>query len=245
MSSPRTIAIVPARAGSKGLAGKNLLCVGGMSLVARAVTVARQVTSIDEVIVSTDGEDIAVEAKRCGASVHWRPPHLAADDSPVIDTVRHVRDELRVAGHPARYGALLEPTTPLRSVADVERCVAAVHGGADSAATFTEAAVHPHRTFALEDGVVRPYIDGAVAWLPRQALRPRAYQLSGSAYAFDLERFPDSGLSFLFGRVAPVIIPRERSIDIDDEVDLRIVEAHLASAREWPDQHPTGQRPPS
>lgn len=230
MPSPRTVAIVPARAGSKGIAGKNLLRVGGMSLVARAVSIAREVDGIDEVIVSTDGEDIALEAKESGASLHWRPPHLAADDSPVIDAVRHLRESLRAAGDPARYGVLLEPTTPLRSVDDVERCVSAVHNGADSAATFTEAAVHPHRTFVIDEDSVKPYIDGAVAWLPRQALQPPAYQLSGGAYAFDLDKLPDTGFAFLFGRVTPVIVPRERSVDIDDEVDVRAVAARLNDA---------------
>lgn len=230
VSSSRTVAIVPARAGSKGIAGKNLLRVGGMSLVARAVSIARQVDGIDEVIVSTDGEEIALEAKESGASLHWRPAHLAADDSQVIDAVRHLRDSLRDSDRPARYGVLLEPTTPLRSVADIERCVSAVHNGADSAATFTEAAVHPHRTFVIDEDTVEPYIDGAVAWLPRQALRPPAYQLSGGAYAFDLDKLPDAGLAFLFGRVRPVIVPRERSVDIDDEVDVRVVAARLNDA---------------
>jgi len=228
MNTGRSIAIIPARAGSKGIPGKNLTRVGGLSLVARAVSIAAQVDGIDEVIVSTDGEDIAVEAKRHGAGLHWRPAHLATDDSPVIEAVRHLRDELRRAGRMPRYGVLLEPTTPLRSVADVAQCLAAVHQGADSAATFTEAALHPNRAFVIDErGGVAPFIEGAVAWLPRQALRPPAYQLSGSVYAFDFEALPDDGLSFLFGRIAPVVVPRERSIDIDDSVDLSVVEALL------------------
>lgn len=223
------IAIVPARAGSKGVPGKNLRQVGGLSLVARAIAVALRVDGIDEVVVSTDGEDIALEAKRHGAGVHWRPSHLATDTVPVIDAVRHLRDQLRAAGNPPRYGVLLEPTSPLRSVDDVARCLAAVRAGADSAATFTEAAVHPHRAFVIDQTGAAPFVAGAVPWRPRQELQPPAYQLSGGAYAFDFAALPDEGLSFLFGRVAPVVVPRARSVDVDNEVDLLVVEAMLAA----------------
>lgn len=221
------IAIVPARAGSKGIPNKNLLQVGGMSLVARAIAVAKQVRGVAEVVVSTDGEAIAEEARRCGAAVHWRPHDLATDDALVIDAVRHLRDERHGMGTPIRYGALLEPTTPLRTAEDVDRCLDAVRDGADSAATFTEAALHPYRAFVLEDTRIVPFIEGAVAWMPRQALHPPAYQLSGSAYAFHLQRLPPEGVSLLFGNAAPIVIPRERSVDIDDEVDVLVVETLL------------------
>ena len=223
-----TIALIPARAGSKGLKGKNLRTVGGISLLARAIRVAQAVDGVSRIIVSTDGPDIAEEARRYGADVHVRPADLASDRAPVIATIRHVLTEHHEQGRSPHFGLLLEPTSPLRTPQDVQRCLDAVRNGADSAATFTEAAVHPHRTFVIDDGTARPFIEGAVAWLPRQALKPEAYQLSGSAYAFRCDRFPTEGLAVLFGRIAPVVVPRERSVDIDDESDLRAVEALLA-----------------
>ena len=218
------IALIPARAGSKGLPGKNLRPVGGVSLLARAILVARAVDGVSRIIVSTDGAAIAEEARRYGADVHVRPAELASDQAPVIATIRHVLAEQNPT---PRFGLLLEPTSPLRTVQDVQGCLDAVRDGADSSATFTEAAVHPHRTFVIEDGSAKPFIEGAVPWKPRQALKPKAYQLSGSAYAFRCDRFPPTGLAVLFGRIAPIVVPRERSVDIDDENDLRAVEALL------------------
>jgi CMP-N,N'-diacetyllegionaminic acid synthase len=224
------IVLIPARAGSKGLPGKNLRVVGGVSLLARAILVARAVDGVSRIVVSTDGPAIAEEARRYGADVHDRPAELASDRSPVIATIRHVLAEQREQGHMPRFGLLLEPTSPLRTVQDTQRCLDAVREGADSAATFTEAAVHPHRTFVIEEGSATPFIEGAVPWKPRQALQPKAYQLSGGAYAFRCDRFPPTGLAVLFGRIAPVVVPRERSVDIDDANDLRAVEALLAAS---------------
>jgi CMP-N,N'-diacetyllegionaminic acid synthase len=224
------IALIPARAGSKGLPGKNLRPVGGVSLLARAILVAQAVEGVNRIIVSTDGPDIAEEARRYGADVHDRPLDLASDRAPVIETIRHVLKEQRERGRTPRYGLLLEPTSPLRTVQDVQRCLDAVREGADSSATFTEAAVHPHRTFVIEEGTAKPFIEGAIPWKPRQALQPEAYQLSGSAYAFRCDHFPPTGLAVLFGRIAPIVVPPERSVDIDDANDLRVVEAMLAAS---------------
>ena len=224
------VALIPARAGSKGLPGKNLRTVGGVSLLGRAILVARAVDGVSHIVVSTDGPAIAEEARRYGANVHDRPAELASDRAPVVETIRHVLTELREQGNAPRFGLLLEPTSPLRTVQDTQHCLEAVRKGADSSATFTEAAVHPHRTFVIEEGSAKPFIEGAVPWKPRQALRPKAYQLSGSAYAFRCDRFPPTGLAVLFGRIAPIVVPRERSVDIDDENDLRAVEALLAAS---------------
>ena len=222
-----TMALIPARSGSKGLPGKNLLAVGGRSLVARAIDVAHEVDGVDRVVVSTDGDDIAQEASRHRARVHQRPLELATDDAVVADTIRHVIAEFAQQGMPPTFGLLLEPTSPLRVAEDVQRCLDAVRDGADSAATFTEAALHPHRAFVIEDEVARPFIEGAVAWRPRQQLQPPAYQLSGSAYAFRCDRFPPDGVAVLFGQIAAVVVPRERSVDIDDATDRLVVEALL------------------
>jgi CMP-N,N'-diacetyllegionaminic acid synthase len=225
-----TVALIPARAGSTGLPGKNLLEVGGRSLLARAIEVAGQVPGIDRIIVSTDGDDIAGAARREGAEVRWRPPELASDSSVVADTIRHVFETLREEERPVDVGILLEPTSPLRCAQDVLGCLHAVQQGADSAATFTEASLHPHRAFVLTEAGAEPFIAGAVPWQPRQALEPEAYQLSGGAYVFKYSGFPATGPAVLFGAIHPVVVPRERSLDIDDEVDLRMVEAMIAAS---------------
>ena len=223
----RVTALVPARAGSKGIADKNLQPLAGVSLVRWATDLARSLPEIDRCVVSTDGEEIAAEGARGGAAVHRRPPELSSDTSLVIDTVRAVLDEERAAGHPADILVLLEPTSPFRVAEDVRGCLRGLLEGADSAATFTEAHLHPQRAFRIEDGTVRPYLDGAVPWLPRQQLTPPAYESAGAVYAFWVDRLPAEGVAVLFGTVHPVLIPRARTLDIDDPLDLELADVLL------------------
>ena len=89
----RVIAIIPARGGSKGVPGKNLKTVGGVSLVARAVTSAMAAHRIDEVFVSTDSSEIAAAARAAGAAVIDRPESLAGDESSSEAALLHALDQ--------------------------------------------------------------------------------------------------------------------------------------------------------
>lgn len=224
-SSP-VIAIVPARGGSKGIPRKNLLPLGGRTLLERAIDVARAVEAIDRIIVSTDDEEIAAVAVSAGAEVHRRPAALATDSSKVIESVRHLCDTLLdPAGAGNALLVLLEPTCPLRSVEDVTQCVALLAaGGCDSVATFTQAATNPWRAWRIEGERARCFIEGANPWSPRQALPP-AYALTGAVYAFWRDSLRDPVNEILCGQIRAVIVPQERSLDIDSLVDLEVAEA--------------------
>ncbi len=229
INGERVVAVVTARAGSKSVPGKNLRQLGGRPLVVWPIDVARAVPEIDRIIVSTDGQDIARTAEGCGAEVLIRPAALASDTSMVADVLRHVIAELRAAGETARYLVLLEPTSPLRRAADVTACLRKLHDERlDSVATFMEASLNPNRAWRLENGRPVTFIDGAVPWLPRQAL-PRSYQLTGSAYAFVMDSLPDDSPGLLFGRSGAVLVDRLRAIDIDDELDFTVADAILRS----------------
>lgn len=220
----RVVALVPARAGSKGIVQKNLRRVGDRSLLQWAIATAAGVSEIDRCVVSTDGAEIAEQARLAGADVHPRPADLSSDRSPVLDTVR---DVIRWLGEGYHQMVLLEPTSPFRRPEDVRRCLRALAEGADSAATFTEASLHPHRAFRLDGDTPRPFLDGAVPWRPRQSLTPPAYQLTGGAYAFRTDRLPEDAASVLFGNIAAVVVPRSTAIDIDDATDLELANALL------------------
>lgn len=223
LSGKRVVALIPARAGSKSVPRKNLSLLGEHTLLAHAVRQAFDSGCIDRVIVSTDGEEIAAEARRVGAEVAMRPPHLATDTALVIDTVRHVCKELRAGGETAPYMTLLEVTTPLRLPKDIAACLELLdRDGLDSVATFKEADLNPHRAWKLGDGAPRPFVDGAIPWLPRQKL-PAAYQLSGAVYAFRIDALPDDSPGLLFGAAGAVVVENERSIDIDDAADLMVI----------------------
>lgn len=233
IAGQRVVAVVPARAGSKSVPGKNLRNLGGKPLIAWSIETARAVPAIDRVIVSTDGAEIAHVARRCGAEVYDRPPALATDEAQVADALRDLIATLRREGERASIMVLLEPTSPLRLPADVAACLDLMRAhGLDSVATFKEAELNPHRAWRLVDGRPETFLPGADPWQRRQVLPP-AHQLNGAVYAFSIpglmEGAGKGGSSLLFGRTGAVEMPRERSVDIDTLVDFATAEALLAA----------------
>ena len=227
LNNLRIIAVIPARGGSKSIPKKNIRLFAGKPLLAWSIASARAVAEIDRIVVSTDDDEIAAVARLEGAEVYIRPQALATDDALVIDALRHLIGLLHEQGEKADIMALLEPTCPLRAAADISGCLAKlVDDKLDSIATFKPAELNPYRAWQVEAGVPRPFIAGADPWQPRQKL-PSAYQLNGAVYAFRADRLPDDSPSLLFGRTGAVVMPSERSIDIDREVDLVLAETVL------------------
>lgn len=233
LDGDRVVALVPARGGSKSVARKNVREVGGRPLLSWSVAVARATDAIDRTLVSTDDDEIAAVARESGAEVIDRPAALATDDALVADTVRHAVEHLREHGESAPYVAMLEPTCPFRAPEDVQLAIERlVENDLDSVASFTDAALNPHRAWTVEDGRPEPVIDRADPWQPRQAL-PDAYQLNGGVYAFAVEALPDEGAAMLFGDTGAVTMPPERSVDIDTPLDLEF--ARLVAERRGTD----------
>lgn len=227
LSGKRVVAVVPARGGSKSVPGKNVRPLGGKPLLAWSIDVARQVSEIDRIIVSTDDSQIASVGRVHGAEVYTRPPHLATDEALVIDALKDLLATLRSEGETPEWMILLEPTCPLRTADDVRDCLKLVgQGDYDSVATFKDADLNPHRAWRLVDGTPEVFIPGAVPWLPRQKL-PKAYQLNGAVYLFRAGLLAREAKSLLVGKLGAVLMPRDRSMDIDDIVDFIIAEALL------------------
>lgn len=224
-----TIAVVPARGGSKSIPRKNVAPLGGRPLLAWSIATARAVPGIDRVLVSTDDPAIARVARDHGAEVDDRPTALAGDDALVLDVLRDLLARLAAQGTRPRVVVLLEPTCPLRSVDDVARCLALLADeDLDSVATFKPAELNPLRAWRIEEGRPVTFLPDVNPWAPRQRL-PSAYQLNGAVYAFRADRLTEAHGSVLFGRTAAVVMPAERSVDIDGPLDLLVAEAVVAA----------------
>lgn len=222
-----TVAVIPARGGSKSIPGKNIAELGGKPLLAWSIDVARTAEGIDRVVVSTDDSAIAQVAEEYGAEVDMRPAHLATDTALVIDALRELLGRWRETGTAVRTLILLEPTCPFRSAGDIEECLARLDDDSvDSVATFKPAELNPLRAWRVDDGRPMTFIEGANPWVPRQAL-PNAYQLNGAVYAFRADRLTDAHGAILFGNAAAVIMPPERSVDIDNPFDLLVARQML------------------
>ncbi len=115
--SGTAVAIIPARKGSKRLPGKNLQVIAGRTLLCRAIRTV-EAAAVPKIVVTTDCDQIAKEAKRCGATVVERPEELATPEASMWDAIRHA-----FAQHPADLLAAVQCTAPLLTVDDVRRCL--------------------------------------------------------------------------------------------------------------------------
>ncbi|MFJ3035965.1 cytidylyltransferase domain-containing protein [Curtobacterium pusillum] len=221
-STGSVVAVVPARAGSKEIPGKNLRAVAGRSLVRRAVGAALDATSIDFVVVSTDGDAIAAEAALAGARVVRRPTELAGDEASSESALLHVLDELAAAGEEPEVVVFLQATSPFTDPADLDAAVARVRDGhADS--VFAATPSHAFLWRLAEDGTARA-VNHDAAVRPRRQDRAPEYRETGAFYAFRTAAFRQHRHRF-HGRVELVVVDPRGAIDIDDPGDLAVAEA--------------------
>ena len=219
----RVIGFVPARGGSKGLPGKNLARVGKLSLVGRSVRCADLASSVDQCIVSSDDDDILLEAERCGAVPLRTNSALAQDETPTATVLLDFLDDELARGVDAVV--LLQPTSPFRAPSDVDACVELVRGG-QSATTVCE---NEHPTEWIFDLDATGHLAIPKTGLPnrRQSAAQRV-RLTGSVYAWSVDRLRSGGPLIDHGTVA-VVVPRHRAIDIDDRFDLEVAQALAGS----------------
>ena len=228
---PAVFAFIFARGGSKGLPRKNIRPLAGKPLIAHAIETARASRHIQRVIVSTDDEEIAATARAHGAEVPaLRPAELASDTASEWLAWRHAITAL--AGAPFDVFVSIPPTAPLRSVADVDACIETLLGGdCDIVITASEAHRNPYFNMITRDadGTARIVIapEGKVT---RRQDAPAVYDVTTVAYAarpdFILR---ESGI--FAGRVKAVLIPAERALDIDTQLDFDFAEFLLGRLR--------------
>lgn len=224
-----TVAIIPARGGSKGVPRKNLREVGGVPLVARAVRVGLAATRIDRVIVTTDDEEIADCARAAGSEVIMRPPALAADDTPTLPVLGFVLDRLDAAGWRADIVVLLEPTSPFRSPAVVDACVAKLDDPqAGSALTVTQLERNPYNIFAVDGDRAERFIRAPDGAFTRRQQFAHLKRVNGCVYAARVGSIRDGRL--IVEPVRVVEMSALDSINIDTPIDLEL--ARMIAA--WP-----------
>lgn len=215
------LAIIPARGGSKGIPRKNIRMLAGKPLIAWTIEEAKKSKYIDRLILSSEDEEIIKVAKEWGCEVPFvRPAELAKDDTPGIEPVLHAISML--PGYD--YVVLLQPTSPLRLVDDIDGCIeTCVSSSAPSCVSVTEVNQHPYLMYKIDKtGSLEPFRDQKKEIYRRQDL-PLVYILNGAVY-FAESHFLRKNRSFLKPLTKAFVMARERSLDIDNEVDLRFFE---------------------
>ncbi|WP_330306883.1 MULTISPECIES: N-acylneuraminate cytidylyltransferase [unclassified Streptomyces] len=239
----RVLAVIPARGGSKGVPAKNLLPVGGVPLVARAVRECRATRLVTDVVVSTDDQAIAAAAREAGAEVVLRPAAIAGDTATSEAAVLHAMDAHEALhGSPVDVVLLVQCTSPFIVREDIDGVAGAVvENGADTALT-----VAPFHGFIWRDADDDPAVvdtartaevggstkvanstatDGGYgvnhdkSFRPRRQDRPQDLLETGAAYAMDAAGLREHRHRF-FGRTELVRTDPARVLEIDDPHDL-------------------------
>lgn len=233
--SPRVVAIIPARAGSRRIPGKNLVPFGGRPLLVHTIDAALGAFFVDATFVSTESPDIARVARAAGAEVIRRPAHLASDTAATEPVLLHALGALRRRRIDPEVIVLLQATSPLRTAAPVDMAVAKIlETGCDSVVSVTP----NDRIFwegAVEDGRFVPR--RAIADRPRTQEIPTRYCEDGAIYAMRTTLLETTGLR-MGGDLRAVILAPHESVDIDTPADLELAEHYLAMRRFDPDARP-------
>lgn len=225
----KTIAIIPARSGSKGIPRKNLSIVLGKPLIAYSIEAALQAATLARVIVSTDDEETAGTAKRYGAEVPFlRPHHLATDNATTLDVLRHALTALSDReGYQADMVVCLQPTSPLRTAEDIDRAVTLCSdSGADSVVSLCRVKHHPLWMKKIVEGRVYPLMEEDENRYTRRQDLPPVYRLNGALYV-SRSRVPLQENRLLGKHTLPYIMAQDCSIDIDTPLDLKVAEILL------------------
>lgn len=214
------IATICARGGSKGLPGKNILPFAGKPLLAHSIEQALACPLIQGVFVSTDDERIAEVARRHGAEVPYlRPAELATDSAAKLPAVEHLVSWLEAAGRAITRVVDLQPTSPLRTQDDLRAAIEAADGRS-LVVTVCEASHSPYFSLVEQaaDGALQ--LSKPAAHVRRQDL-PRVWALNGSIYVWQRQALARAAVhGFWSVPVHASVMPRERSVDIDDALDF-------------------------
>lgn len=227
------VAIVPARAGSKGIPGKNVKGLCGKPLLAYTAEVIRATRIFDRKLMSTDDTEIAALGRSLGLEAPFlRPSELARDDTSMQPVIEHALAWLESDGYEVDIVVLLQPTQPLRRAEDVVKAVKRL----EQEACDSVVSIVPLPQQLCPDYVMRIDEEGhLVHFLPegaqvtrRQDVR-RAYVRDGTVYAFRAATLRDHGS--IYGAVCmPLLIDPSNSINLDSEEEWREAERRLGCA---------------
>ena len=228
---PSAVALVPARAGSERVPGKNIRELAGHPLLAYSIAAARESGIFETIVVSTDSEEIAAIARRYGADVpELRPAELATATSSDVDWVA-----LAMAGRDEEIFAILRPTSPFRSAATIRRAfdrLVELGEQADSIRAVELVRQHPFKMWVLDGELMRPFVEQPSKGVPYHSMQYQALpQIHAQNSSLELawSRVLEGEPSIAGARVAPFLTEGVEGFSIDYPEDFERAEALLAS----------------
>lgn len=227
-----TIGVITARGGSKGIPRKNIKDLCGKPLIAWTIDAARASRYLTRCVVSTDDAEIANVARAHDGDVPFlRPAELAQDHSGSIEVVQHALTWLEQHdGQMFDYAMILQSTSPLRTAADIDACIEQiVDTSADSVMSVLELSDFALKKLkVITDGTLQPFAEAEGKTSASRQDLARVYKRNCAIY---LTRTDLLMASDLFGEVSrPYVMPRERSVDINEPVDFELAEFWMQRA---------------
>ncbi len=217
------LAIIPARGGSKGIPRKNIKLLAGKPLIAWTIEEAKKSKYVDRLILSSEDEEIIKVARELSCEVPFiRPKELSEDEIPGIEPVIHAISNLE---EKYDFICLLQPTSPLRRVEDIDGCIEkCIINNAESCVSVSEVSHHPYWMYMVDEKEkLKPLFLNNIA--TRQKL-PKVFELNGALYLIktdsllkERELISENTLCF--------IMDKSRSVDIDSEVDFETAEYYI------------------
>jgi CMP-N,N'-diacetyllegionaminic acid synthase len=228
---PTAVALIPARAGSERVPGKNIRSLAGHPLLAYSIAAALESGLFEQVVVSTDSDEIASVATRYGAEVpELRPAELATGTSPDIEWVQHMLGVL----HDYELFSLLRPTSPFRGAETIRRAwdlFIAQDPPADSIRAVELTRQHPGKMWVLDGDLMRPLLDQTPGEVPTHSRQykslPEVYVQNSSLEIAWTRITTDGEIAGL--RVMPFFTEGHEGLTIDYEDDWALVERLVES----------------
>ena len=217
-----TLFVITARGGSKGLPGKNIRNLCGKPLIAYSIDVARAFVSDEDICVSTDSQEIIEIVERYGLKVPFvRPTELATDSATSNDVLVHAVKFFANQGKKFKRLVLLQPTSPLRSIEDVQGAIDLYRSDIDMVVSVTKSHAPAVLCSDNSEGFVQLFFNkNAVG---RQAV-PEMYEYNGAVYVVNVASLMEKGLGG-FTKSVKFVMNKQNSIDIDDIYDFTLVES--------------------
>jgi CMP-N-acetylneuraminic acid synthetase len=223
------LGVIPARGGSKSVPRKNIRTLAGKPLLVYTIEAALASLLLTDLVVSTDDPEIREVALNCGAQAPFlRPAKLATDTALAIPTIQHAVGEMEIRrGSPYDYVVMLQPTTPLRTSSDIDEALThLIESDADGIISVVHVDNwHPMKMKKFIGDLLVDYERPPVENPPRQSLSP-VYMVNGAIYATKRDVFMNDA-SFQGKRCLGYIMPVERSVNIDSDVDFIVAEYML------------------
>lgn len=219
--------IIPARAGSKGLPGKNTKILGGKPLIAHSIAFAlHNIKEGDELCISTDDQNVIKIAQDLGVNVPFiRPDELSSDTATSYDVIMHALRYYDGNGKNFDAILLLQPTSPFRNQQDFENLISNYADDIEMVVSVKNTKENPYFTLFEEDesGFLNKSKNGN---FERRQDCPKVFAYNGSMYLMQINALKNKTISE-FTKIKKIVMPEERSIDIDTMADWTLAEFYL------------------